>query len=80
MGSIPVVLSKDHTGRNPTERALGYHFVLQDKPSTHVYSEEHARENLAIFLRQQTRMPRDAPGHNVTAGELLRRCTPYVTT
>lgn len=56
-GAIPVVDDSLHTGRNPTERQLGYRFLLRSelegdqKPPE--YCPEWAQQNLEIFLKHQ---------------------------
>ena len=57
-GSIPIVSSKEHAGRNRAEKTLGYKYLLVSEyvarrrrfPGAAPYCAEWADHNLAIFL------------------------------
>ena len=53
-GSIPVVQSREHTGRGPRERGLGYKVYMQNDETKYVYREDWARHNLEVFIRHQS--------------------------
>ncbi len=57
-GSIPVVASHAHTGRNALEYAIGYRYHLNTDEL--VYREDWARENQRLFLEHQTLVGRQA--------------------
>ena len=56
--AIPIVDDPEHTGRNPEERALGYHYLMREDvekmmPDGPEYCESWAEENMRIFLEHQ---------------------------
>ena len=61
-GSVPVVSSEDHAGRNAEEKALGYKYLLVSEyvarrtrfPGAVPYCDKWAAHNLAIFLEHQS--------------------------
>ena len=61
-GSVPVVSSEDHAGRNAEEKALGYKYLLVSEyvarrtrfPGAVPYCDKWAAHNLAIFLERQS--------------------------
>ncbi|KAH8097356.1 potassium channel [Aureococcus anophagefferens] len=61
-GSVPILSSKEHAGRNRAEKTLGYKYLLVSEyvarrkrfPGAAPYCAEWADHNLAIFLEHQS--------------------------
>ncbi|KAH8074544.1 potassium channel [Aureococcus anophagefferens] len=61
-GSVPILSSKEHAGRNHAEKTLGYKYLLVSEyvarrtrfPGAAPYCAEWADHNLAIFLEHQS--------------------------
>merc|ERR1712196_307657 len=73
--AIPIIDDPEHTGRNPEERALGYHYLMREDvekmmPELPEYCECWAEENLRIFLEHQAY---DGAGQDTASILLLRR-------
>ena len=61
-GSVPILSSKEHAGRNHAEKTLGYKYLLVSEyvarrtrfPGAVPYCDKWAAHNLAIFLEHQS--------------------------
>ena len=62
-GSIPIIENRVHSGRNPVERAIGYHFTYADADKF-VYDPEWVEHNLSLFIKNQTLLGKDLSHSN----------------